>query len=407
MNDLFAIDFFQIPRNIEKLGEEVQNHKPIIFEAIYYMGQGVVQIEWRDPQYELWHLKNCPHHVFLGMADDALLTHVIYLIKCNAAIKFLSFNHAIEVLDIYGRHKPSCYLRHRKNDQNMIRNLVVSGGSTKTLAAIGCIRYLEEMRLLRDIICFVGTSAGSILCLMCCLGYSSAEMIAILEKQMITEKRGQLLFDELLDLNVLNSYGLDSGENMQKFIEQIVKEKLNRTSITFLELAKVTGKNLVICVANLSQQRQEYLDVDTHPTMDVVKAVRMSISLPIIFTPVMHNSDIYVDGGLYETLPLGYISRFKDPLRDTIAIHTRTVIDTTIQSFSDYISVLFSSVVDKANSGKTKSKKVNMMEIVFNDNASIPIDVQTLQFDITKRIIEESIETGYVAIKRRFEEQNS
>jgi len=289
----------------------------------------------------------------------------------------------------------------------MIRNLVVSGGSTKTLAAIGCIRYLEEMHVICDIMNFVGTSAGSILCLMSCLGYTSEEMIAILEQEMVTKNRGQLSFDELLDLNVLNSYGLDSGDNMQKFIEQIVNEKLGRTSITFLELAKVTGKNLVICVANLSKQQPEYMDVDTEPYMDVVKAIRMSISLPFIFTPVLHNGNIYVDGALYETLPIGYITRFKDPLKDTIAIHTRTVIDTTINSFSDYISVLFSSVVDKANSGKTTSKKVNMMEIVFDDDTSIPIDVQTLQFDINKIIIQKSIEKGYAAIKQRFEAQKS
>lgn len=259
-----------------------------------------------------------------------------------------------------------------------------------------------------DIINLVGTSAGSILCLMCCLGYTSKEMIAILEDEMVTKNRGQLSFDELLDLNVLNSYGLDSGENMQRFIEQVVYNKLNRTSITFVELAKVTGKNLVICVANLSKQRQEYLNVDTEPHMDVVKAIRMSISLPFIFTPVKHNGNIYVDGALYETLPIGYMMQFKDLLKDTIAIHTRTVIDTSINSFSDYLSVLFNSLVEKANnSRKTKSKKINMMEIVFDDEASIPIDVQTLQFDINKMIIEKSIDKGYSAIKQRFEGQNS
>lgn len=289
----------------------------------------------------------------------------------------------------------------------MIRNLVISGGSTKTLAAIGCVRYLEELHMMQDIINFVGTSAGSILCLMCCLGYTSSEMIDLLEREMIQENRGQLTFDELLDFNVLNSYGLDSGENMQLFLEQVLKGKLNRSSITFLELAKVTGKNLVICVANLSKQRQEYMDVDSEPTMDVVKAIRMSISLPFIFTPVVHNGDFYVDGALYETLPVGYIRKFKDPLRDTIAIHTRTIIDTSINSFSDYISVLFSSVVEKANSKKNNCKKINMMEIVFDDDATVPIDVHTLQFEITKAIIEKSIEKGYAAIKQRFEAQSS
>ena len=290
----------------------------------------------------------------------------------------------------------------------MIRNLVVSGGSTKTLAAIGCIRYLEEIHMMQTIVNFIGTSAGSILCLMCCLGYSSDEMIALLETEMIQKDRGQLLFDELLDFNVLNSYGLDSGDNMQAFIEEIIKFKLKRSHITFMELAKITGKNLVICVANLTKQREEYMDVDSQPSLDVVKAIRMSISLPLIFTPVIHNGNMYVDGALYETLPIGYLTRFKDPLKDTIAIHTRTTIDSNIKSFTDYISLLFSSIVVKANSNTNHNNtKVNIMEVVFDDNSTMPLDVQTLKFDIDKTIIKKSINKGYSAIKKRFQARTS
>jgi predicted acylesterase/phospholipase RssA len=230
----------------------------------------------------------------------------------------------------------------------------------------------------------------------------------MLETEMVQKNRGQLSFDELLDFNVLSSYGIDSGGNMQAFVEEIVNFKLKRTHVTFMELAKITGKNLVICVANLTKQKEEYMDVDSQPSLDVVKAIRMSISLPFIFTPVIYNGNTYVDGALYETLPIGYISRFKDPLKDTIAIHTRTTVDSKIESFSDYISLLFSSIVVKANSNTNhNSTKVNIMEVVFDDNATMPLDVQTLKFDIDKTIIQTSINKGYIAIKKRFEARTS
>ena len=233
-------------------------------------------------------------------------------------------------------------------------------------------------------------------------------MITMLETEMVQKNRGQLSFDELLDFNVLNSYGIDSGGNMQAFVEEIVNFKLKRSHVTFMELAKITGKNLVICVANLTKQQEEYMDVDSQPSLDVVKAIRMSISLPFIFTPVIYNGNTYVDGALYETLPIGYISRFKDPLKDTIAINTRTTIDSKIESFSDYISLLFSSIVVKANSNTNHDNtKVNIMEVVFDDNATMPLDVQTLKFDIDKTIIQKSINKGYAAIKKRFEARTS
>lgn len=288
----------------------------------------------------------------------------------------------------------------------MIHNLVISGGSTKTVAAIGCIKYLEERNMLANVINYVGTSAGSILCLLLIAGYRTTDIIKLLNDEMIKKKRFELVFDELLDFNVLNSYGLDSGQNIEAFIRAIVSTRYGQNDITFIELAKLTGKNLVVCVGNLTKQCQEYIDVETYPNMSVVQAVRMSVSLPFVFTPVKYNGSIYVDGAVYEALPVGYMTRFTDPLKDTLAIHTRTVIDTKINSFTDYLKVLVSSVMDKANSLDNISAKVNIFEIMFDDKDAMPIDMRNMKFDMNSSKMIESIDHGYCEIRQRFEQQN-
>ncbi len=286
----------------------------------------------------------------------------------------------------------------------MIHNLIISGGSTKTVAVVGCLKYLEEFGMLSNIVNYIGTSAGSILCLFLILGYRIAEILDFLKKSLHLLN---LEFDELLNFTVLDTFGLDSGANIERFVSGVVQQKLGRKDITFLELAKLSGKNFVVGVSNVTRQCQEYLDVDTSPHLGVVKAIRMSVSLPFIFTPVHYNDNLYVDGAVYESLPVGFINRFSDPLKDTLAINTRTRLDTKVANFGAYLNVLIGSVLDKANSLENVSKKIKVFHIDFEDAESPIVNLEKMSFDLDEAKIHQSIEKGYAAIKRRFEAQSS
>jgi predicted acylesterase/phospholipase RssA len=286
----------------------------------------------------------------------------------------------------------------------MIHNLIISGGSTKTVAVVGCLKYLEEFGMLSGIVNYIGTSAGSILCLFLILGYKITEILEFLKKSLHLLN---LDFDELLNFTVLDTFGLDSGANIERFVSGVVQQKLGRGDITFLELAKLSGKNFVVGVSNVTRQCQEYLDVDTAPHLSVIKAIRMSVSLPFIFTPVHHNGNLYVDGAVYESLPVGFINRFSDPLKDTLAINTRTRLDTKVASFGAYLNVLIGSVLDKANSLENISKKIKVFHIDFEDAESPIVNLEKMSFDLDEAKIQQSIEKGYAAIKRRFEVQSS
>lgn len=286
----------------------------------------------------------------------------------------------------------------------MIKNLVISGGSTKTIAAVGGLRYLEEHHLISSVSTYVGASAGSILCLFLVLGYSVAEIVDTLKDQM-TLGLLDLEFDELLSFTTYTSCGLDSGSNIMVVLRNVLFKKTGKTDMTFLELVKATGKNIVVCVANLTTQNQEYIDVEAQPNMSVLKAIRMSISLPFIFTPVEHNGCLYVDGALYESLPVGYIKRFNDPLKDTLALNTRTVIDPTVNNIIDFTNVLMNSLIEKLNDENDVSSKIKILEVVFDESEASPIDIENLRFDIDEENMKMRLEKGYDAVKQYFQEQ--
>ena len=291
----------------------------------------------------------------------------------------------------------------------MIKNLVISGGSTKTIAVLGCLQYLEEQHLLAGITNYVGTSAGSLICMLLVLGYSSQDMIYLLRDHFFGNNLHHLTLDELMSLDFLQSYGMDTGNNIIIFLQDVLFLKFHVKDMTFVELAKATGKNLVVCGANITKEQSEHLSIDTFPNMSIVTALRISVSLPFIFTPVKFNDCYYVDGGIYESLPVSYIDKFTDPIKDTLAINTKTVnCGQPIKSFLDYIRVVFNTVVDKANA-KTNvfSSKIKIIDIEFEDVDITSFSFENCSFTINDEIIKSHVDKGYAVIKQYFETQTS
>jgi predicted acylesterase/phospholipase RssA len=289
----------------------------------------------------------------------------------------------------------------------MIHNLVISGGQTKTLAVIGALVYLEEQGLLDEVTHAVGCSAGAIVCLMLVLGYRPSEMEGVINRFMIGRKRHHLNLDAML--SIFEEHGLDRGENLLAFLRDVLHDKMGCVDMTFIELAKRTGRNLVLCVANVTEQRTEYLDVDNSPDMSILLAIRMSCSLPILFTPVAYRGCIYADGALYENLPIGYIdAKCSDELRDTLAISTFTkmVPPTSLDrggGFGAYVSFLFSSIHLKACEPRRISPKIKVVEIEFEEDLEGTLggvgldfnDDELVAFPLNSEMLKAYVRKGY------------
>ena len=290
----------------------------------------------------------------------------------------------------------------------MFQHLVIGGGASRTISVIGALRFLEEQKHLQHIKTFIGTSAGSILSFLLALRYSVDEIHTHIVEDFFRKDVHVLSMDQLMTLDAIRTFGLDSGDKFVAFLRQMLFNKLKVTSISFMDLAKKTGNHLVVCVANLTAMRSEYMSVETQPDMDVVKALRMSIAIPFIFTPVSHEDCLFVDGGIYEAFPIRYLNKYTDPLKDTVAINTpvkNTCLQKRPTSFLEYTLCLLHSIIDKANEMDKKSDKLHIIDIEFDEGNLAGISFEKMTFELSIDAISKMESMGYDAIKRYFVER--
>jgi predicted acylesterase/phospholipase RssA len=273
-------------------------------------------------------------------------------------------------------------------------SIVLSGGAFKAISIIGVIQYLEEKNLIKNLKNFIGTSAGALLCFTLALGFSSIEMTNLLYDIIKMENVMQFSIEDFCD--IMDTYGIDSGERLEFVFKKILHQKLFRKDITFLEFAKITGKNLVICVTNLTKEHSEYWSVDATPNISVIQALRASCSLPLIFSPVKFNDNLYIDGGLYNNFPISYLNKdavFKDVIGVNIVSNNYRQADTFIQ----YIRFMIYSVMEKINIRSINDYSRNVVTLDFEDDEVLAFEEFVMK--ISNEKINKCIKFGYEKAK--------
>jgi predicted acylesterase/phospholipase RssA len=219
----------------------------------------------------------------------------------------------------------------------MITNLVLSGGANKCLVFVGALQSLEELQLLPHITNYAGTSGGAIITLLLVLGYSVSNIIELYHT---------LDLHDLLNINsdtilhFFDNYGLDNGDKVVNITKIVIRKKTHNENITFKELYAHTHKHLVITGTCVEKETVEYFDHIHTPDMPVYLAIRISISLPFIFSRVMYNNMTYVDGGLLEYMPIHYFKNITQTLALGIKNNSVHTID-PIHSIDTFIYKLF------------------------------------------------------------------
>lgn len=155
--------------------------------------------------------------------------------------------------------------------------LALGSGSARGLAHIGVLQVLEEegIQVCGVSGCSMGAVVGSI--------YASGTDLKMLQK-LIQE----MSYKELFDYGVPRA-GLVRGKRFTELIRILTKEKnFDQLEIPF---------NCVACDIRAGKNRV----FDEGP---VFKAVRASMSIPAIFTPVTLDDTLYVDGGVLDPVPV-------------------------------------------------------------------------------------------------------
>ena len=165
-----------------------------------------------------------------------------------------------------------------KNEKKI--GYALGGGSARGLFHIGVLNVLEENDIYPDVI--AGTSMGSIIGALYASGLTAGEI-----KQIAIEMDWKHLI-RLADVTVPLS-GLIQGKRIISLLKSILRD------MTFSQL-----KIKFACVAtDLINGEQVVFQEGS-----LIEAIRASISIPAIFTPVKLNGRYLVDGGLVNVVPV-------------------------------------------------------------------------------------------------------
>ena len=222
-----------------------------------------------------------------------------------------------------------------------IKNLVLAGAQAKGYSYLGVYKALIDLDLLNGIRSVCGVSSGSMMALLICIELDYITCKNIMYKIVTFENLKTFKSGEIF--NILETYGLETGENIKKIIYFLLEKQTGKRHCTFKELKEIfPSKKLIILGSNITTGESEYFSVDTTPDMRIYDAIRISISVPFIFTSVKHNDLIYGDGGLTNNFPIDY---FDDDIEHTIGCCVSFLGDyTDITSLATYISRVFSMV---------------------------------------------------------------
>lgn len=180
------------------------------------------------------------------------------------------YSYQIAIID----HMPPAHPLHRKRKIG----LILGSGSARGWSHIGVIQALEEAGVKPDIVC--GTSIGALVG----AAYAAGE-IEVFKKWVLELNMSNVL--SFMDIR-LNG-GLLKGEKLMSFFKNhFMDRNIEDLKLPFGSVATslTTGNEIWIREGS------------------AIDAVRASIALPGLFTPVIQGQEILVDGGLVNPVPV-------------------------------------------------------------------------------------------------------
>jgi len=281
---------------------------------------------------------------------------------------------------------------------------VFEGGGVKGIGLVGALKRTEEEGIILKRV--AGTSAGAIVASLYAAGYSADELKVLLystdfrkflDTKLPKKKSCKYL---LIILNILFNYGIHSG----KFFYKWIKEKLEHKGVSKFKDLKLPLK---IITSDITNKRMLVLDSELHEDIEVAKAVRMSMGIPLLFyvyrwcdSEFSKRENLIVDGGLLSNYP---INIFDDHERTTIGF--KLISSEENQPPEPIINILtyIKSILDTM---MLAHEKIYVEEANWARTIPIPTgNIKTIQFNLSDADKEWLYNSGYEAATKFFAKQ--
>lgn len=176
--------------------------------------------------------------------------------------------------------------------------LVLSGGGARGIAHIGVIEELERRNY--EIVSVTGTSMGAMVG-----GYFAAGQIDIFKDFMVSLDRRKVL--NLVDFT-LSRQGMVKGDRVFKAIEELIPD-------ASIEDFKIPYAAVAVDLLNSREV--------VFREGSLFEAIRASVSIPTVLTPVKTQQGLLVDGGVLNNIPISHAPRVDDDLLVVCNVNAR------------------------------------------------------------------------------------
>lgn len=266
--------------------------------------------------------------------------------------------------------------------------LVLSSGGLKGISQIGALKYLHEKNMLDNITTYAGTSVGGIICVLLNIGYTIDELYDFV-----------MLFDlskikSVSIDNLYNNFGLDNGEKLLIVLKKMFEIKNININITFEELYDKTKKKLILTGVCLNDKKIEYFSYESFPKMEILKALRISSSIPLYFVPVSFNNKLYIDGACIDNYP---IRLFDDNIDNVIGIYLHEIkkCNEEINNHEDFFMCTIQCLLEGVSKNSLKGYEKYTIKI-------LTPNINIFNFVLTNELKQNLFSIGYQTAQKYF-----
>ena len=248
--------------------------------------------------------------------------------------------------------------------------VVLGGGGAKGASHIGVLKYLEDMGIPVDYV--AGTSMGSIIGGLYAMGYSPDELT-----ELISHMDWNKYIGNTIDRSTMSKESRDRNSttliNIPFSLQGLFEKNSDKKLISLLPSAYVNNSSLVNLFNDLCVGYQEEMDFNDMPipfacvATDIVTgdevvlrrgsvptAMRASMAIPGVFSPVNIGDMVLVDGGLVNNFPADVLKEMgADIIIGVEVTNEKKITREDIQSLPQ----LLGRLVTNSTSGKRKENR--------------------------------------------------
>jgi predicted acylesterase/phospholipase RssA len=189
--------------------------------------------------------------------------------------------------------------------------------------------------------------------------------------------------ESILDLP--NSFGLDTGENLEKLVRALLKTRGLSPEITFAELAAVRPglPRLRVFATDLNSCSPREFSEATSPNTPIYFAVVSSMSVPLYFQPRLEESTghLLVDGGVIANFPFHLLTEVEraETLGILFSGDHKFALPNGIQTFSQFIHQIYYSIYHHHNKSSIDTWPFHVLVIPCGEFPALGFDMTSEQ----------------------------